>query len=190
MTAYTIFLNIHKLDFFLNPIISIINIIIRQPNNQEHSISVVYLLVWWWMKGRVAFPPSVTFDLHGVLLPVGPRHVSAQRADWQGLWGTDKMWVEIRLPFCSLPQTHRSPLHSLTEEERNNNLDTHTHTAPAALRCPAAKEFVSPFSSFLPLFFLLLCFFLPCYSLFEMLGANFPTTYHSHFRTTIIFGWP
>lgn len=73
------------------------------------------------MKGRVAFYPSLTFGLCGVLLPVGPRHVKAQGADWQGLWGTDKNAVEIRLPLCSLPQTNRSPLHSLTEEERNNN---------------------------------------------------------------------
>lgn len=54
------------------------------------------------MEGRVAFSPSLTFVLHGVLLPVGPRHVKAQGADWQGLSGADKMdWKSGFPPLSS-----------------------------------------------------------------------------------------
>lgn len=64
------------------------------------------------MKGRAALFPSLTFALHGVLLPVGPRHVKARGADWQGLWGTDKMEWKSGFPSALfLRQTDHLCIH-------------------------------------------------------------------------------
>lgn len=64
------------------------------------------------MKGRVALSPSLTFALHGELLPVGPQHVKAQGANWQGLLGTDKMEWKSGFPSALfLRQTDHLCIH-------------------------------------------------------------------------------
>lgn len=132
-----------KLKMFLH--YRVISILSHSNKNEKcNNHTVVHVLVWWWMKGRVAFSPSLTFVLHGVLLPVGPRHVKAQGADWQGLSGTDKMDWKSGFPPLSSSDKHITSAFINGGKENNQR---------SQLLWPAPEEF---FSLVVLFFFLIL----------------------------------
>lgn len=127
------------------------------------------------MKGRVAFSPSVTFALRGALLPVGPRHVRAQGAAWQGLWGTDKMEWKSGFP---------SALFLIAFVNRGREKTTtsaHTHCSP--LLRPAPEEFFHFFFFFL---FCLSCYILKSSSKFPDNRSLSVQDYNNIWMTVIV----